>query len=36
MHSEITKNPLRHQDIEIHTDKVDELPPELYNTEPSL
>lgn len=36
MHAEITKNPLRHQDIEIHTDKVDELPPELYNTEPSL
>jgi len=31
MYSEITKNPLKHQDIEIHTDKVDELPPDIYN-----
>lgn len=33
MHAEITKNPLKHQDIEIHTDKIDELPPDLYNPE---
>lgn len=33
LYNEISKNPLRHQDIEIHSDKVDELPPELYNQE---
>lgn len=33
MHAEITKNPLKHQDIEYHSDKVDELPPEIYNHE---
>jgi len=36
MYSEITRNPLKHQDIEIHTDKVDELPPDILNTEPHL
>jgi len=36
MHAEISKNPLKHQDIEIHTDKVDELPPEIFNTEQPL
>jgi 4-hydroxythreonine-4-phosphate dehydrogenase len=36
MYSEITKNPLKHQDIEIHTDKVDELPPDIYNAEQPL
>ena len=33
MYSEITENPLRHQDIEIHNDRVDELPPEIFNAE---
>lgn len=33
MYSEITRNPLKHQDIEIHTDRVDELPPEIFNPE---
>jgi 4-hydroxythreonine-4-phosphate dehydrogenase len=36
MYGEITKNPLRHQDIETHSDKIDELPPEIYNGEPQL
>lgn len=35
-YSELTKNPLGKQDIEIHTDKVDELPPEIFNNEPHL
>jgi 4-hydroxythreonine-4-phosphate dehydrogenase len=33
MYSEITRNPLKHQDIEIHTDRVDELPPDIFNHE---
>lgn len=32
LHAEITANPLRHYDIEIH-DRVDELPPDLFNAE---
>jgi 4-hydroxythreonine-4-phosphate dehydrogenase len=36
LYSELIKDPLRKQDIEIHTDKVDELPPEINNTEPQL
>jgi len=36
MFSEIVKSPLKHQDIETHTDKVDELPPDIYNTEQPL
>ena len=36
MHAEITKNPLKHQNIEYHSDKVDELPPEIYNHEQPL
>ena len=36
-HSSLTKNPLKKQEIEIHTDKVDELPPEIYNnTDPHI
>ena len=31
MYNEITQNPLKHQDIEIHTDRVDELPPDIFN-----
>ncbi len=33
MYAEITQNPLKHQEIEIHTDRVDELPPDIFNTE---
>ncbi|HSN50864.1 MAG TPA: 4-hydroxythreonine-4-phosphate dehydrogenase PdxA, partial [Bacteroidales bacterium] len=33
MHNEISKNPLRHQDIEIHSDRIDELPPDIFNPE---
>jgi len=36
LQSEISKNPLRHQDIEIHADKIDELPPDIFNTEQPL
>jgi 4-hydroxythreonine-4-phosphate dehydrogenase len=36
MYAEISKNQLKHQDIEIHTDKVDELPPEILNAEQTL
>ena len=36
MHAEISKNPLKHQDIEIHSDRIDELPPEIFNGEPQL
>jgi 4-hydroxythreonine-4-phosphate dehydrogenase len=36
LYAEIAKNPLKHQDIETHADKVDELPPDLYNSEPTL
>jgi 4-hydroxythreonine-4-phosphate dehydrogenase len=32
LHEEITRNPLKHQDIETH-DRVDELPPEILNAE---
>jgi 4-hydroxythreonine-4-phosphate dehydrogenase len=33
MYNEIANNPLRHQDIDIHTDHVDELPPEIVNSD---
>ena len=36
MYAEITHNPLRHQEIEIHADRVDELPPEIFNQEQQL
>jgi 4-hydroxythreonine-4-phosphate dehydrogenase len=36
MYAEISKNPLKHQDIETHTDKVDELPPDIFNAEQPL
>lgn len=32
-YSEITKNPLKHQEIELHSDRVDELPPDIFNSE---
>jgi 4-hydroxythreonine-4-phosphate dehydrogenase len=33
MYHEISRNPLKHQDIEFHSDRVDELPPDIYNPE---
>jgi 4-hydroxythreonine-4-phosphate dehydrogenase len=36
LYAEITKNPLKHQDIEIHAEKADELPPDIFNTEQPL
>lgn len=33
MYAEITKNPLKHQDIDIHSDRYDELPPDIFNAE---
>jgi len=33
MYAEIAINPLRHHNIEIHSEKVDELPPEIFNPE---
>jgi 4-hydroxythreonine-4-phosphate dehydrogenase len=36
MYAEISKNPLKHQDIEIHSDRVDELPPDIFNPEQPL
>lgn len=34
--AEISQNPLKHQDIEIHADRVDELPPEIFNAEHTI
>jgi 4-hydroxythreonine-4-phosphate dehydrogenase len=36
IYREITRNPLRHQDIDIHSDHADDLPPEMPNTENSI
>jgi 4-hydroxythreonine-4-phosphate dehydrogenase len=36
MYSEISRNPLKHQDFDLHADHIDDLPPDLYNSEPSL
>jgi len=37
LYEEITGNPLKHQDIEFHHNEgADELPPDLYNSDPAL
>ena len=36
LYGEMNKNPLKHQDIEIHNERVDELPPDIYNPEHQL
>lgn len=36
LYAEIIKNPLRHQDVETHSDRVDELPPDLFNSEQQI
>jgi len=33
LYNEISKNPLKHQDIDFHSDRIDELPPDIFNTE---
>ncbi|MBK7710098.1 MAG: 4-hydroxythreonine-4-phosphate dehydrogenase PdxA [Bacteroidales bacterium] len=33
MYTEISKNPLKHQDIDIYNDRMDELPPDIFNAE---
>lgn len=33
LYAEISRNPLRHQDIETHSDHIDELPPDIFNGE---
>jgi len=33
LYTEISSNPLKHQDIEIHSDRIDELPPDIFNPE---
>lgn len=33
MYAELTTDPLKHQDIETYSDKTDELPPDISNTE---
>ena len=33
IYTEISRNPLKHQDIEIHSDRIDELPPDIFNPE---
>jgi 4-hydroxythreonine-4-phosphate dehydrogenase len=35
-YNEVSANPLKHQTIDIHSDHVDELPPEIYNAEQPL
>jgi 4-hydroxythreonine-4-phosphate dehydrogenase len=36
LYAEISKNPLKHQDIETHSDRVDELPPDIFNGDHQL
>jgi 4-hydroxythreonine-4-phosphate dehydrogenase len=35
-YTEITRNPLKHQDIDIYNDRMDELPPDIFNAEQQL
>lgn len=36
MYKEINSNPLKHQEIEMHADRVDELPPDIPNSDQTL
>lgn len=36
IYTEISRNPLKHQDIDLHSDRIDELPPDIFNSEQSL
>jgi len=33
MYAEITRNPLKHQDIDLRSERYDELPPDIFNAE---
>lgn len=33
IYEEVSKNPLKHHDIEIHNERIDELPPDIFNPE---
>jgi len=33
LYKEISRNPLKHQDIDFHSDRIDELPPDIFNAE---
>ena len=33
LYTEMSKNPLKHQDIEIYNERIDELPPDIFNAE---
>jgi 4-hydroxythreonine-4-phosphate dehydrogenase len=33
LYAEMSKNPLKHQDIEIYNERIDELPPDIFNAE---
>lgn len=33
IHEEISRNPLKHQDIETHSDRIDELPPDILTAD---
>lgn len=35
-YAEMTKNPLKHQDIDFHSDRFDELPPDISNAENNI
>jgi len=36
LYEDLSENQLKHQEIDLHTDKVDELPPEIFNSEHPL
>jgi 4-hydroxythreonine-4-phosphate dehydrogenase len=36
MYAEISRNPLKHQDIDLHSEHVDALPPDIINTDQQL
>ena len=36
MYATISQNPLKHQDIDIHYDRVDELPPDIFSAEQTI
>jgi 4-hydroxythreonine-4-phosphate dehydrogenase len=36
LYKEISQNPLKHQDVDIRSDHVDELPPDIFNAEQPL
>jgi 4-hydroxy-L-threonine phosphate dehydrogenase PdxA len=35
-YAEMIRNPLKHQDVEIYNERIDELPPDIFNAEQQL